>query len=69
MRVLKATKEQYEEINGVSNNFAYVEFIKDINDIWVTSINCKKDNTYSFEVRDVLIQLEEIEYEPAPVII
>ena len=66
MKVLKATEQQYNEINEVSKNYAYVKFIKDNFDNWVTSCNCKADKTYFIEVQVRLQLLEEIEYEPIP---
>ena len=66
MKVLKATQNQYDEINGVSNKHAFVEFLKDINDNWITSINCKTDSTYHNDTRLRLQMLDEIEYEPKP---
>ena len=70
MIVLKASNEQYIKVNGVvSERNTVVKFIKDINDNWITSINCRDDKTYSDEICLILFELEEIKHEPKPVII
>mgnify|MGYP003660399962 CR=1 FL=1 len=67
MIVLKATQEQYDLINGVrSDKETEVIFIQDINDDWITSLNCKFDPSYSKAFCDVLCVMEEIEYLPKP---
>ena len=66
MKVLKATQEQYEQLEGVGEKNSLIKFLKDINDNWVTSTTTKTDKNYPKEACDLLLILPEIEYEPIP---
>ena len=66
MIVLKATQQQYEQLEGVSKKNSIIKFLKDINDNWVTSITTKTDKNYPLWVCEILCMLPEIEYEPIP---
>ena len=65
MMVLKATTEQYNNINNYSNGSYVLQFIKDANDNWVVSENLLNESVFE-AVHDQLNELERIEYEPVP---
>ena len=63
MKVLKATQEQYEQLNGYQNEVHRLEFIKDANDNWIVGMQVL--NCSAFEsILDQLNELEEIDYMP-----
>lgn len=63
MKVLKATQQQYEQLDGFKAGVHKLEFSKDANDNWIVGkavLNCS-----AFEgILDKLNELEEIEYMP-----
>jgi hypothetical protein len=62
-RVLKATFEQYNILNGYANGNSLLEFVQDANDNWVVSADVLTD--YAFEgIKSELGELEEIDYKP-----
>ena len=65
MMVLKATTEQYNNINNYSNGSYVLQFIKDANDNWVVSENLLNEPVFG-ALHDQLNELERIEYEPVP---
>lgn len=65
MIVLKATTEQYNNINNYSNGSYVLQFIKDANDNWVVSENLLNEPVFE-AIHDQLNELERIEYVPIP---
>lgn len=63
MKVLKATQQQYESINGFQNGVNKIEFVKDANDNWIVSFKVKENQAFS-EIFSQLNELEEIDYNP-----
>lgn len=66
MKVLKATQEQYNLLNGVGQKDWYIGFQKDNFNNWVTAVECRGDEKYPDWALVILDQLEEIEYVPIP---
>lgn len=63
MKVLKATEEQYQELNGFQSGVAKLEFVKDADNNWIVSKAVK--HYYFFdEIVSKLDELEEIDYNP-----
>lgn len=66
MKVLKATKTQYNSLNGYENGLSKLEFAKDINDNWIVGLEVLTDPDFE-AIRPQLNQLTQIEYiEPKP---
>jgi hypothetical protein len=61
MKVLKATKTQYNSLNGYENGLSRLEFAKDGNDNWIVGLEILNDNNFS-EIRTQLNELTQIEY-------
>ena len=61
MKVLKATKTQYNSLNGFQNGLSKLEFAKDGNDNWIVGLEVLNDNNFA-EIRTQLKELTQIEY-------
>jgi hypothetical protein len=61
MKVLKATKTQYNSLNGYENGLSKLEFAKDVNDNWIVGIEVLNDNNFA-EIRTQLNELTQIEF-------
>jgi hypothetical protein len=61
MKVLKATKTQYNSLNGYENGLSKLEFAKDGNDNWIVGIEVLTDTDFE-TIRTQLNELEHIEY-------
>jgi len=62
-KVLKATPEQYEKLNGYTNGVSMIEFIEDANGGYVISVDVVQDEAFS-EIHSDLLKLELVEYTP-----
>jgi hypothetical protein len=67
MKVLKATEEQYTQLNNYKNDCNAIEFVKDANDRWIINTDVLTDDKF-IEIREALNKLEEIDY-IAPLVI
>lgn len=65
MKVLKATEEQYQELNGYSVGNNTIEFTRDINGNWIIGLSVLSDKNFSSK-QEELNELELIEFEPIP---
>ena len=63
MIVLSANTEQYEALNGYSNEYAGLEFALDGSGRYVVGIQILTDPNFA-EIHDQLNELERIEYTP-----
>jgi len=63
MKVLKATQQQYESLNGYVNGVHKLEFSKDANDNWIVGTQVLIGDAFS-SIASELNQLEEIDYSP-----
>ena len=61
MKVLKATKTQYNSLNGYENGLSRLEFAKDGNDNWIVGLEVLSDNNFA-EIKEQLLKLTQIEY-------
>lgn len=61
MKVLKATKTQYNSLNGYENGLSKLEFAKDVNDNWIVGLEVLEDEDFS-EIKEQLSKLTQIEY-------
>jgi hypothetical protein len=61
MKVLKATKTQYNSLNGYENGLSKLEFAKDINDNWIVGIEVLNDKNFE-AIHPQLNELTQIEY-------
>jgi hypothetical protein len=61
MKVLKATKTQYNSLNGYENGLSRLEFAKDINDNWIVGLEVLEDENFA-EIKEQLSKLKQIEY-------
>jgi len=61
MKVLKATKTQYNSLNGYENGLSRLEFAKDVNDNWIVGLEVLSDNNFA-EIQEQLSKLTQIEY-------
>lgn len=61
--VLKATKEQYNSLNGYTNGASIIQFQLDGNGNYIIGTQVLFDDAF-VEIRDELEMLEEIEYLP-----
>jgi hypothetical protein len=65
MIVLKATKPQYEALDGYRNGDNLLKFAKDGNDNWIVGTAVLDDPAFE-AIYDQLNELERIEYVPIP---
>jgi hypothetical protein len=63
MKVLKANKAQYKELNGFENLPYRLSFTKDADDNWITDENVLYCKAYT-AILDKLKELEVIDYNP-----
>lgn len=61
MKVLKATKTQYNSLNGYENGLSKLEFAKDINDNWIVGLEVLEDENFA-EIKEQLLKLTQIEF-------
>jgi hypothetical protein len=61
MKVLKATKTQYNSLNGYENGLSKLEFAKDINDNWIVGLEVLEDENFA-EIKEQLSKLTQIEF-------
>jgi len=61
MKVLKATKTQYNSLNGYKNGLSKLEFANDVNDNWIVGLEVLEDENFA-EIRSQLNELTQIEY-------
>jgi len=61
MKVLKATKTQYNSLNGFQNGISKLEFAKDINDNWIVGLEVLEDKNFA-EIKEQLSKLTQIEF-------
>lgn len=65
MKVLKATEEQYLELNGYTNKTSKLIFNKDGNDNWIVGMEVLNDDIYN-DIKSKLEELEIIDYIEIP---
>jgi hypothetical protein len=63
MKVLKATEEQYNKLNGFTNGLHSLVFIKDADNNWITSESILTDENF-YPILSDLIKLESIDFNP-----
>jgi hypothetical protein len=63
MKVLQATQQQADKLNGTYLNGSQIEFEKDINGNYVVNTNVLLDDDF-IEIRNTLLNLPIIEYKP-----
>lgn len=63
MKVLRANTEQYKLLNGYRNGVNLIEFLEDGNGDMIIGLSVI-DNPAFPEIREELLNLEEIEYVP-----
>ena len=63
MKVLKATQEQKENIEGVYSNECEIKFIIDLNNNWIVGTSVLTDTNFE-SIRKQLLELEEIDFNP-----
>lgn len=63
MIVLHPNTEQYNALNGYTNQSSKLEFVKDGSDRWIVGVQVLDDPNFA-EIKDQLEQLEQIEYTP-----
>jgi len=63
MKVLKATTEQYNELNGYQNGNSVLQFVKDAEGNWIVGKSVLTDDAF-LAIRPQLELLEEIEHNP-----
>ncbi len=63
MKVLKATQEQYEELNGLKFGVSQIEFGKDADNNWIVNHNLIDDPAFLI-IKESLLELEQIDYNP-----
>lgn len=61
MKVLKATQAQYDQLNGYEIGVSKLEFVKDGADNWIVGLEVI-DNGNFLDIRNELLELEQIEY-------
>jgi hypothetical protein len=61
MKVLKATKTQYNSLNGYENGLSRLEFAKDVNDNWIVGLEVLEDENFA-EIKEQLSKLTQIEF-------
>jgi hypothetical protein len=65
MKVLKATQEQKEIIEGVYSYGCEIKFILDLNNNWIVGTTVLTDNNFE-SIRNKLLELEQIDFQPCP---
>jgi hypothetical protein len=63
MIVLHPNEEQYNSLNGYTNNNSVLKFAKDGNGRWVVGLNVLNHPNFE-EIHDQLNELERIEFIP-----
>ena len=63
MKVLKATEQEYNELNGYRNGNSVLEFVKDADGNWIVGKSVLSDIAF-LPIRPQLEELEEIEFNP-----
>ena len=63
MKVLKATTEQYNELNGYRNGNSVLQFVEDAAGNWIVGKSVLTDDAF-ISIRPQLEQIEEIEHNP-----
>lgn len=63
MKVLKASINDYNELNGFQIGVHKIEFIKDADNNWITAVEVKSNPAFE-AILNQLNELEEIEYNP-----
>lgn len=63
MKVLKATEQKYNELNGYRNGNSVLQFVKDAGNNWIVGKQVLTDEAF-LAIRPQLEQLEEIPYNP-----
>ena len=63
MKVLKATEQQYNQLNGYLFECSKLEFTKDANNNWVVGIEVLNEQNFS-EIKEQLQTLPLIDFEP-----
>ena len=63
MIVLHPNEEQYNALNGYTKNPSILLFAKDGSDRWIVGLEVLDDPNFE-EIRDQLLELEQIEYTP-----
>jgi hypothetical protein len=63
MKVLIATQEQADKLNGSYTNGSILQFEKDANGNFVVNTNVLTDNDF-IQIRSILLNLPLIEYKP-----
>ena len=61
MKVLKANKTQYNQLNGYEIGVSKLEFVKDGADNWIVGLDVIHNGNF-LDIREQLLELEEIEY-------
>jgi hypothetical protein len=61
MKVLKANKTQYNQLNGYEIGVSKLEFVKDGANNWIVGLDVIHNGNF-LEIREQLLELEEIEY-------
>jgi hypothetical protein len=61
MKVLKANKIQYNQLNGYEIGVSKLEFVKDGANNWIVGLDVIHNGNF-LEIRNQLLELEEIEY-------
>jgi hypothetical protein len=61
MKVLKANKTQYSKLNGYEIGVSKLEFVKDGANNWIVGLDVIHNGNF-LEIRNQLLELEEIEY-------
>jgi hypothetical protein len=61
MKVLKASKTQYNQLNGYEIGVSKLEFVKDGANNWIVGLDVIHNGNF-LEIREQLLELEEIEY-------
>jgi hypothetical protein len=63
IRVLKATQQQYEALNGYTYLANTLQFVKDGNNNWIVGKEVLHNGNF-LEIRPQLLELTEIDYTP-----
>ena len=65
MIVLKATEQQYKELEGYANGINILSFAKDAEDNWIVGKQVLNDPAFE-DIHESLQNLLEIEYQAPP---
>jgi len=63
MKVLKATPEQKQALEGVYSQGAVLQFVQDINECWVVNTNVINDDRF-VSIKEALEALPKIDFQP-----